>query len=68
MPSAPRPTSTPTGCTPWFPCWNWAATAEALEFATKDLELSQQLTDDMVSSVEEPVLERPGHGQGGRGA
>jgi two-component system CitB family sensor kinase len=31
-------------------------TSEALEFATKDLELSQQLTDDMVSSVQEPVL------------
>jgi sensor histidine kinase regulating citrate/malate metabolism len=31
-------------------------TAEALEFATKDLELSQQLTDNMVSSVQEPVL------------
>jgi two-component system, CitB family, sensor kinase len=29
---------------------------EALDFATKDLELSQQLTDDMVSSVDEPVL------------
>ncbi|WP_142063819.1 sensor histidine kinase [Pseudarthrobacter sp. B4EP4b] len=31
-------------------------TQEALSFATKDLELSQQLTDDMVSSVDEPVL------------
>jgi two-component system CitB family sensor kinase len=31
-------------------------TREALEFATKDLELSQQLTDEMVSSVDEPVL------------
>lgn len=31
-------------------------TDEALDFATKDLELSQQLTDDMVSSVQEPVL------------
>jgi sensor histidine kinase regulating citrate/malate metabolism len=31
-------------------------TQEALEFATKDLELSQQLTDEMVSSVDEPVL------------
>lgn len=31
-------------------------TAEALDFATKDLELSQQLTDDMVRSVDEPVL------------
>lgn len=31
-------------------------TGEALEFATKDLELSQQLTDEMVSSVDEPVL------------
>jgi sensor histidine kinase regulating citrate/malate metabolism len=31
-------------------------TGEALEFATKDLELSQQLTDEMVSSVNEPVL------------
>ena len=31
-------------------------TGEALDFATQDLELSQQLTDDMVSSVQEPVL------------
>lgn len=31
-------------------------TEEALDFATKDLELSQQLTDEMVNSVEEPVL------------
>ncbi|MEI2276242.1 sensor histidine kinase [Paenarthrobacter ilicis] len=31
-------------------------TPQALEFATKDLELSQQLTDDMVSSVDEPVM------------
>jgi sensor histidine kinase regulating citrate/malate metabolism len=31
-------------------------TQEALDFATKDLELSQQLTDDMVSSVDEPIL------------
>lgn len=31
-------------------------TAEALDFATKDLELSQQLTDDIVRSVDEPVL------------
>jgi two-component system CitB family sensor kinase len=31
-------------------------TREALEFATKDLELSQRLTDEMVSSVDEPVL------------
>ena len=31
-------------------------TREALEFATKDLALSQQLTDEMVSSVDEPVL------------
>ncbi|PTT70345.1 sensor histidine kinase [Arthrobacter sp. HMWF013] len=31
-------------------------TGEALEFATQDLELSQQLTDEMVSSVDEPVL------------
>ncbi|TFC95164.1 MULTISPECIES: sensor histidine kinase [Cryobacterium] len=30
--------------------------AEALDFATKDLELSQQLTDDMIDSVDEPVL------------
>jgi sensor histidine kinase regulating citrate/malate metabolism len=29
---------------------------EALEFATKDMELSQRLTDDLVSSIEEPVL------------
>lgn len=31
-------------------------TAEALDFATKDLELSQRLTDDMVNSVDEPVI------------
>jgi sensor histidine kinase regulating citrate/malate metabolism len=31
-------------------------TAEALDFATRDLELSQQLTDEMLSSVDEPVL------------
>jgi two-component system CitB family sensor kinase len=31
-------------------------TREALDFATKDLELSQRLTDDVVSSIEEPVL------------
>jgi sensor histidine kinase regulating citrate/malate metabolism len=31
-------------------------TDEALDFATKDLELSQQLTDDMVGSIQEPVL------------
>ncbi|QCB98193.1 sensor histidine kinase [Arthrobacter sp. PAMC25564] len=30
--------------------------SEALEFATKDLELSQRLTDDVVGSIEEPVL------------
>jgi len=30
--------------------------AEALDFATKDLELSQRLTDDLVGSIEEPVL------------
>lgn len=29
---------------------------EALDFATNDLELSQRLTDDLVSSLEEPVL------------
>ena len=29
---------------------------EALDFATKDLELSQQFTDEMVGSLEEPVL------------
>ncbi len=29
---------------------------EALDFATKDMELSQRLTDDLVSSIEEPVL------------
>ncbi|MEO5993985.1 MAG: ATP-binding protein [Arthrobacter sp.] len=29
---------------------------EALEFATQDLELSQRLTDDVVSSIDEPVL------------
>ncbi|TLM71950.1 ATP-binding protein [Pseudarthrobacter sp. NamB4] len=31
-------------------------TREALDFATRDLQLSQQLTDEMVSSVNEPVL------------
>ncbi|TDW31113.1 sensor histidine kinase [Cryobacterium psychrophilum] len=31
-------------------------TQEALDYATTDLELSQQLTDDMVSSVDEPVI------------
>ncbi|MDH6236354.1 sensor histidine kinase [Cryobacterium sp. CG_9.6] len=31
-------------------------TQEALDFATTDLELSQQLTDDMVNSVDEPVI------------
>ncbi|KRE60731.1 histidine kinase [Arthrobacter sp. Soil736] len=31
-------------------------TGEALDFATKDLELSQQLTDDMLNSVQEPVI------------
>ncbi|MET3811167.1 sensor histidine kinase [Arthrobacter sp. UYEF3] len=30
--------------------------AEALDFATKDLELSQRLTDDLLGSIEEPVL------------
>ena len=29
---------------------------QALEFATKDLELSQQLTDDLLGTVDEPVL------------
>ena len=29
---------------------------EALEFATRDLELSQQLTDELVTSVDEPVI------------
>lgn len=29
---------------------------EALDFATKDLEVSQQLTDEMMGSVDEPVL------------
>jgi len=29
---------------------------EALDFATKDLELAQRLTDDVVGSIEEPVL------------
>ncbi|MDN4644112.1 sensor histidine kinase [Arthrobacter sp. PsM3] len=29
---------------------------EALDFATQDLELSQRLTDDLVSSIDEPVL------------
>lgn len=31
-------------------------TEDALDFATKDLELSQKLTDELVDSVEEPVL------------
>ncbi|MFJ4170468.1 ATP-binding protein [Paenarthrobacter sp. NPDC089714] len=31
-------------------------TPQALEFATKDLELSQQLTDDMLAAVDEPVM------------
>ena len=31
-------------------------TGEALDFATKDLELSQQMTDDIMGSVQEPVL------------
>jgi sensor histidine kinase regulating citrate/malate metabolism len=31
-------------------------TAEALDFATRDLELSQRLTDEMVSSVDEPII------------
>jgi sensor histidine kinase regulating citrate/malate metabolism len=31
-------------------------TGDALDFATKDLELSQKLTDELVDSVEEPVL------------
>ena len=31
-------------------------TREALEFATRDLELSQQLTDEMVNAVDEPVI------------
>ena len=31
-------------------------TQEALDFATKDLELSQRLTDDVVGSIDEPVL------------
>lgn len=31
-------------------------TREALDFATQDLALSQQLTDDMVSSIDEPVV------------
>lgn len=31
-------------------------TGEALDFATKDLALSQRLTDDMVSSIDEPVV------------
>jgi two-component system CitB family sensor kinase len=30
--------------------------SEALDFATRDLEFSQQLTDDMTDSVDEPVL------------
>ncbi|TFD90788.1 sensor histidine kinase [Cryobacterium serini] len=31
-------------------------TDQALDFATKDLELSQQLADEMVGSVDEPVI------------
>ena len=31
-------------------------TGEALDFATQDLALSQQLTDDMVGSIDEPVV------------
>ena len=31
-------------------------TEQALEFATKDLELSQRLADEMVGSVDEPVI------------
>ncbi|MGX5717009.1 sensor histidine kinase [Arthrobacter sp. MAHUQ-56] len=31
-------------------------TAQALDFATQDLALSQRLTDDMVSSIDEPVV------------
>ncbi|UVJ41011.1 ATP-binding protein [Arthrobacter sp. CJ23] len=31
-------------------------TPEALDFATKDLELSQQLTDELLSSVDEPIM------------
>ena len=31
-------------------------TDQALEFATKDLQLSQQLADEMVGSVDEPVI------------
>ncbi|GGH97411.1 ATP-binding protein [Arthrobacter liuii] len=31
-------------------------TGEALDYATQDLALSQQLTDDMVNSINEPVL------------
>ncbi|MHC6594869.1 sensor histidine kinase [Arthrobacter sp. C152] len=31
-------------------------TAEALDFATQDLALSQRLTDDMVGSIDEPVV------------
>ncbi|MDQ0732612.1 sensor histidine kinase [Arthrobacter sp. B1I2] len=31
-------------------------TGEALDFATQDLALSQRLTDDMVSSIDEPVV------------
>ena len=30
--------------------------AEALEFATEDMAVSQQLTDEMISSVDEPVI------------
>jgi two-component system CitB family sensor kinase len=31
-------------------------TPEALEFATKDLELSQRLTDEVIGAVDEPVI------------
>jgi sensor histidine kinase regulating citrate/malate metabolism len=31
-------------------------TSEALDFATKDLELSQRLTDEMIGAVDEPVI------------
>ena len=41
-------------------------TGEALDFATKDLELSQQLTDDMVELRAGTRAQRTHHGQGRR--
>ena len=50
-----------------FPDGTGPRREEALDFATKDLELSQQLTDDMVEFRRRARAERPDHGQGGRG-